>query len=109
MKQQGNCTQDEVGMTRCHQPPHPLTLCFPTLGSSDSRVRVLQFPGSPGKPHTCLPECHLLPTTGGHRSQAVDAAELLDTLCSPLGAHQNHGGSGRGVSLLGTPRWQRGA
>lgn len=42
VKPQGSCTQDEVGTTRCRQPS-TRTLCFPTWGSSDSRVGAQQL------------------------------------------------------------------
>lgn len=56
----GNCTQDEVGMTRYCQPPSlPRAQCFPTLGVSDSRIGAVWWSWLPRKPHLCLPECYL--------------------------------------------------
>lgn len=53
VKPQGNCTQDEVGTTRCRQPLHPHPV-LPNLGGAQTAVLGLSScPGSPGS-HTSV-------------------------------------------------------
>lgn len=77
MKLRGSSTQDEVATTRCPLPPalfyKPFNRGNP--GGSWSSEAVL------------LPEFGLLLSTGGHGPQAVDEADLLETLHLPQSAH----------------------